>query len=172
MKKVELIFTHQCSECSFKHIRWRPECKECGLSDTLELIKNTSYAGTAGGEILKLSEVSIIEQERIKTGILEFDRVVGGGIIPGSTIFLGGDPGIGKSTIQLQIASNLNKDYPALYVSGEESVQQIKARAERTRISDMEVNLIQSTLVEEIIEKTKKNKGYATHYRLYSNHHL
>ncbi len=88
--------------------------------------------------------------ERIETGITEFDRVVGGGIVPGSTILIGGDPGIGKSTLMLQVLSQLEQ-YQPLYISGEESLQQLRARATRLGIAERQIGLVTTTSVESIL---------------------
>lgn len=103
----------------------------------------------------KLKNISLKNQDRIKTGISEFDRTLGGGIVPGSIILLAGDPGIGKSTLLLQIASSIKN---SLYVSGEESIFQLKLRSERLNTKDESTQILDEIDIEEIIEVAKKNK--------------
>jgi len=126
-----------CSNCGYDSLRWIGKCPECDSwnSFTEEIIeatkqKKTVYKGSVTAE--KITQISAAEEDRIKTGIEEFDRVLGGGLMPGSVILLGGDPGIGKSTLAMQAASNISEK--VLYVTGEESAKQIKIRANRLRI--------------------------------------
>ncbi len=126
-----------CSSCGYESLRWLGKCPECGEWNTFteEIIeKRPGKVSPVAGKIFasKLNEITAEENERIKTGILEFDRVLGGGLMPGSVILLGGDPGIGKSTLAMQAASKINNK--VLYVTGEESSKQIKLRAERLKI--------------------------------------
>jgi DNA repair protein RadA/Sms len=126
-----------CSSCGYESLRWLGKCPECGEWNTFteEIIETRPRKVSAvAGKVYasKLNEITAEENERIKTGILEFDRVLGGGLMPGSVILLGGDPGIGKSTLAMQAASKINNK--VLYVTGEESSKQIKLRAERLRI--------------------------------------
>ena len=143
--KTKKVFV--CTECGNEFPKWMGRCTACGAwnsvveetktimpkSSSSSSSSSSSYA-TATGSLAKpkrLSELSSNDEERIKTGIEEFDRVLGGGIVPGSLILLGGDPGIGKSTILLQMCECLGKSSEILYVSGEESQRQIKLRADR-----------------------------------------
>jgi DNA repair protein RadA/Sms len=125
-----------CQACAYESPRWVGRCPNCEAWNTLvEEIKAPPAAGRAGGgpgtaRPLPLSEVDSHERARIPTGIGEFDRVLGGGIVPGSVTLLGGDPGIGKSTLMMQLAASLSP-LPILYVTGEESPGQIKLRASR-----------------------------------------
>ena len=126
-----------CSSCGYESLRWLGKCPECEEWNTFteEFIETRpGKASPVSGKIFasKLNEITAEENERIKTGILEFDRVLGGGLMPGSVILLGGDPGIGKSTLAMQAASKINNK--VLYVTGEESSKQIKLRAERLKI--------------------------------------
>lgn len=127
-----------CTNCGYESLRWLGKCPECDEwnSFTEEIVENSKRKPkTFKGKIQlnKINEIPISEEERIKTGINEFDRVLGGGLIPGSVILLGGDPGIGKSTLAMQAAANI-KD-KVLYVTGEESNRQIKIRAARLKIN-------------------------------------
>ncbi len=135
MSKTKIKYI--CSNCSYESLRWLGKCPECDSwnSFTEEKVesskhKNTLYSGKI--DISKISEISAKEEDRLKTGIEEFDRVLGGGLMPGSVILLGGDPGIGKSTLAMQAASNINEK--VLYVTGEESAKQIKIRSTRLKL--------------------------------------
>ncbi|HLF15345.1 MAG TPA: DNA repair protein RadA [Bacteroidota bacterium] len=125
-----------CQACAYESPRWTGRCPNCETWNTLvEEIKSPprgpgTSSGGAAPRPVPLSEVDSVERDRIPTGIGEFDRVLGGGIVPGSVTLLGGDPGIGKSTLMMQLAAAV-APLPILYVSGEESPRQIKLRAER-----------------------------------------
>lgn len=165
MPKEELIFV--CSDCGGESTKWSGKCFNCGAWNTLKEFK--SPASRQGGQNAKgksvrntiPSEVSPIDQiqtknfQRIITGIIEVDRVLGGGIIPGSVILVGGDPGIGKSTLLLQVASKIEN---VLYVSGEESQHQIKLRADRLGIKSKNIHLYAGTNIDDIITKLSSPK--------------
>lgn len=131
MAKVSSVYI--CQQCGFRSSQFLGRCPECGTWNSLvEQVNPTSSAKgglRGGGKIIKLSEVEKQRYDRVSTSLGEFDRVLGGGIVPGSLILVSGDPGIGKSTLLTQLALD-SKGY-ALYVAGEESAQQIKIRAER-----------------------------------------
>ena len=127
--KSQIVFV--CSECQYKTPRWQGKCLNCGQWNTLEQQAVSSQRTSSGiaAKSVDLLGVELSSHKRILTGIGEFDEVVGGGLVPGSLVLLGGDPGIGKSTLALQLSMSIaNK---VLYVSGEESVSQIKLRADR-----------------------------------------
>ena len=135
MSKTKIKYI--CSNCGYEALRWVGKCPECDSwnSFTEEIIEtNKRKAAAYKGKISisKMSEISATEDERIKTTINEFDRVLGGGLMPGSVTLLGGDPGIGKSTLVMQAAGKINEK--VLYVTGEESAKQIKIRSSRLRI--------------------------------------
>ena len=128
-----------CRECGYQSSSWLGRCPECGQWNTFEEEVVELIHPTGKGVVKKglqesfpklIQEVSYSETERMATGCEEFDRVLGGGIVPGSLLLLGGEPGIGKSTLLLQTALSINGK-KILYVSGEESEQQIKMRADR-----------------------------------------
>jgi len=131
MAKSSVVFV--CSNCGFKIPRWQGKCPNCGEWNTLEEQKLVATAGGKGSMSaaapVTLESVDVGERQRFATGFSEFDEVIGGGIVPGSLILLGGDPGIGKSTLALQLSMKIADN--TLYVSGEESVHQIKLRADR-----------------------------------------
>ncbi len=126
-----------CSNCGYETLRWIGKCPECESWNTFtEEIVETSprKANIAKSKFSysKITDVIASDEERIITGITEFDRVLGGGIMPGSVILLGGDPGIGKSTIAMQAAASIKEK--VLYVTGEESEKQIKLRSTRLKV--------------------------------------
>lgn len=151
-----------CNQCGYESAKWLGQCPGCGEwnSFTEELVAK-SYTGglETGGVSLekkvpsRLSEITVSKEERILTGIHELDRVLGGGIVAGSLVLVGGDPGIGKSTLLLQMCKGLvNSGHSVLYVSGEESVKQIKMRAERLGSFEDELLLFSETNLELVIE--------------------
>ena len=126
-----------CSNCGYESLRWLGKCPECDnwnsfTEEIIETSKRKAATPKTKVTVTKLDEISAAEDERIKTGIKEFDRVLGGGLMPGSVILLGGDPGIGKSTLAMQAAAQINDK--VLYVTGEESDKQIKLRASRLKL--------------------------------------
>ncbi len=152
MSKTKIKYI--CSNCGYESLRWLGKCPECESwnSFTEEIIETskrqtTQYKGK--NQALKISEITAYEEDRIKTGIGEFDRVLGGGLMPGSVILLGGDPGIGKSTLAMQSAANLK--HRVLYVTGEESSKQIKLRASRLKIKSDDFYILAETDLSPII---------------------
>src|SRR5512135_2449376 len=136
-KKARTVFV--CQQCGYQAPRWAGQCPDCGEWNTLvEQVQETRRASAAGNAAgtrtrpQRLREVNIDAFQRWRVPLEEFNRVLGGGIVPGSLVLIGGDPGIGKSTLLLQVAAQMADAVgPVLYVSGEESAQQIKLRAER-----------------------------------------
>lgn len=133
--------SYYCQECGYKSLKWMGRCPECGAWNSFieerdkkdKKIKDLNYEKA---KIIKLSEISFESKKRLKTGLNEFDLVLGGGIVPSSLILIGGDPGIGKSTLLTQIAGLFSeRGIKVVYVSAEESIEQIKLRIERLRIS-------------------------------------
>jgi DNA repair protein RadA/Sms len=143
-----------CKNCGYKSAKWQGKCSSCGEWDTLveetdKRDRNDTLKKVYTAGVTKLSEVSDKNSRRIKTNIREFDRVLGGGIIPGSFILVGGDPGIGKSTLLLQMCGSLVGQRP-LYVTGEESLEQIKHRASRIENIPGELDILAETNAETI----------------------
>lgn len=145
-----------CQECGYNSLRWYGKCPNCGAWNSLvEEVVKKEVKSTKTKEKrtpVFLSQIKTGVERRIRTGIKEFDRILGGGIVRGSIILLGGDPGIGKSTLSLQISSNICNNEKVLYVSGEESLQQIRMRAERLGIQNKEIILLTETCFENIEE--------------------
>ncbi|NEX20061.1 DNA repair protein RadA [Thiorhodococcus mannitoliphagus] len=158
--------TYVCGACGARHPKWAGQCTDCGAWNTLsELMEGRSrgvqraggYAGlTEGTTVEALEDVSPEERQRIQSGIGELDRVLGGGIVIGSVVLLGGDPGIGKSTLLLQACAALAGSHPVLYVSGEESPQQIGLRARRLGLAGDGIRLLAETCVEVILAHAAK----------------
>jgi DNA repair protein RadA/Sms len=126
-----------CSNCGYESLRWIGKCPECESwnSFTEEIVETSPRKANISKSQFsysKILDISANEEDRVKTGIIEFDRVLGGGIMPGSVILLGGDPGIGKSTIAMQAAASIKEK--VLYVTGEESEKQIKLRSSRLKV--------------------------------------
>jgi DNA repair protein RadA/Sms len=163
MAKVKKRFI--CQECGYESARWMGKCPECEEWNTLveEVYKpNKSHRESTFASLnsaVTLKEVSIEEEDRFSTGMGELNRVLGGGVVPGSLILIGGDPGIGKSTILLQISSQLAlKDLRVLYVSGEESLKQIKLRAQRLNSQGDNLYILAETnlpVIEKVMEDVK-----------------
>ena len=156
--KTKSVFI--CRECAYQSAKWMGKCPSCGSWNTFDetivsdekKTKPISDIAKAKRAVSKLSEVKTDLEVRYKTGIGELDRVLGGGLVKGSLVLVGGDPGIGKSTLLLQICKTLPGDKTILYVSGEESEKQIKLRAERLCVFNENVYLVSETDVAAVIE--------------------
>lgn len=154
-----------CQSCGAAYPKWMGQCLDCNAWNTLveeriEVVKSKvgSYAGAESLDVVSLSEVSIREYTRVALGMEELDRVLGGGLVPGSVTLIGGDPGIGKSSLLLQVLASLSQRYPVLYVSGEESLDQIALRAKRMELKTDDFQLLAQTSVQSIIDAVKKHK--------------
>ncbi len=147
-----------CSECGYQTPKWMGKCPSCGKWNTMQetILEPAKPSGAAG--ILRntrplsasktpkrIAEVEVNSEARYKTGLSELDRVLGGGVVKGSLVLVGGEPGIGKSTLLLQICKSIGEKRRVLYISGEESESQIKLRAERLGVNDGEIYLISET---------------------------
>ncbi len=153
-----------CENCGYQTPKWMGRCPGCGQWNSmteklLEKRKEKDFLERSLIPPRPITDISIESEIRIKTDIEEFDRTLGGGIIPGSVILIGGEPGIGKSTILLQVLNRLsNKGILCLYLSGEESIQQIKTRAERLSVSSPKLYIATGTNLEEILDMLKDIK--------------
>ncbi len=155
-----------CTECGAESPKWSGKCPACGQWDTMTEFKVSTPEKTSkqsntikiSSTAIKLSEIDESDEVRTPTNIEELDRVLGGGIVQGSLILVTGEPGIGKSTILLQICLQLGMTNKILYVSGEESPRQIKLRAERLGLADGQVYLLAKTDIEEIVEYARIEK--------------
>jgi len=156
-----------CSECGSEQSKWAGQCPDCKAWNTVKEFRQAAiagvsrmsgYTGTTNQQVTELSEVSDQVVARIGIGIDELDRVLGGGIVPGSVILIGGDPGIGKSTLLLQVLAGLMGQLKCLYVSGEESLQQINMRARRLGLDVGALRCLTETNVEQILSVAQKEK--------------
>ena len=159
MKKRKSKVTFVCQECGYSSPKWLGKCPNCSAWNSFveERVVGTARQQLPPSKPVSLSKVEGRDTNRIETGQREFDRVLGGGIVPGTIILIGGEPGIGKSTLLLQIAAALSeKDHHILYVSGEESTFQIGLRAKRLGIQSENLFLLSETDVENIVETAKE----------------
>ncbi|MCE5194564.1 MAG: DNA repair protein RadA [Nitrospiraceae bacterium] len=152
---------YQCQACGYASPKWLGKCPDCGEWNTLveerKEAKQSRRSSPGRPELQPLNSIESIREDRISTGIKELDRVLGGGVISGSVILVGGDPGIGKSTILIQAIAGLSKKCgTVLYVSGEESPEQIKLRAERLSIDSDKIMVFPETSLESVIDSSSK----------------
>lgn len=162
--KVKSVYI--CSECGYESPKWYGKCPSCGEWNTMnEEIKEISKAAAGAKsrasayiQPVQIGEISTNDETRYSTGLSELDRVLGGGIVKGSLVLLGGDPGIGKSTILLQICEFLGKNMRILYVSGEESKRQLKLRATRLGVNSDNLYILTQTDVELVSETVRSDK--------------
>lgn len=155
-----------CTECGATFPKWAGQCADCGAWNTLvETVVEAAPSGSGRGgwagqqaNLKTLAEVSVEEMPRFTTGSTELDRVLGGGLVDGSVVLIGGDPGIGKSTILLQTLCNLASRVPALYVTGEESQQQVAMRARRLSLPEDKLKVMTETSIETIIATARQEQ--------------
>jgi DNA repair protein RadA/Sms len=157
--------TYACRECGASAAKWVGQCTDCGAWNSLTEIvissantKFQNYAGSSDSAIVTLAEVPDGVETRVYTGLSEFDRVLGGGVVTGSVILIGGDPGIGKSTVLLQAFANLAQQNKVLYVTGEESLQQVKMRAQRLGLATPNIDLITETNIETMLQVAQQQQ--------------
>ncbi|NLD39564.1 MAG: DNA repair protein RadA [Desulfatiglans sp.] len=161
-KNPKIIFT--CQNCGYQTPKWLGKCPDCNQWDSIveELFHDPGKTGISQLTMSAPQEISSIEfnpDSKIKTGLDEFDRAIGGGIVPGSLLLLGGEPGIGKSTLILQVAGKLSlKNLNTIYLSGEESAQQIKLRAQRLSINSENIFIVTGTRIDDLFEKIREIK--------------
>lgn len=149
---------YKCSSCSYSSSKWFGKCPGCGEWNTLQEEIIQEYRKDEKPFCFKLPDIDIKEEVRLKSGISEFDSVLGGGIVLGSLVLIGGDPGIGKSTLLLQVSGEVSKECKVLYVSGEESCSQIKIRADRLSISSENLYISSYSNITHIIEQIDEIK--------------
>ncbi len=169
MAKAKTIYG--CTACGAQFPKWTGQCQDCGDWNTLEeeaapqkiAASNNPKAARFEGfapkaNVQKLQQVSLKGTPRFPSGVTELDRVLGGGLVPGSVILLGGDPGIGKSTLILQSLALLSETKNTLYVTGEESAEQVALRARRLGVQDSDLSLLADNQLEGILEIAQKHK--------------
>ena len=154
-----------CQSCGGFSPKWAGQCPDCGEWNTL--VESAArppraiggMAGTAtAGRVQRLDQVGTQEEPRTSTGLGEMDRVLGGGVVPGAVVLIGGDPGIGKSTLLLQVLASLQERLPTLYITGEESLQQVHLRARRLALSRLDLPVLAETSVEQVIAQISAQK--------------
>ena len=164
MKSPKQVFS--CQSCGSQSQKWLGRCPDCGAWNSFveemplaQPMGRSAAPALGGGGVRLYADVDTVVSERLTTGISEFDRVLGGGIVPGSLVLLGGEPGIGKSTLLLQAAAHFASTHgPVLYCSGEESEHQIKMRGERLNIGPAPLYLLAETCVERLLEAVDRVK--------------
>lgn len=163
--KAKTLFV--CSECGHESLKWTGQCSGCGswntMQEQLSLPKSPAVAasvsrGASAANAKPLSQIDAADEHRFVTGISELDRVLGGGIVKGSVVLLSGDPGIGKSTILMQVCNALQQSLSILYVSGEESAVQIKLRASRLGVNSDNITVMSETDTQSVCEYIKIQK--------------
>jgi DNA repair protein RadA/Sms len=162
MPKPRTVFV--CSACGADAPRWQGQCPSCGEWNTMSSFVESRTARGMRSEGLSgvraqaepIASVPVADDERLSSGFAEFDRVLGGGLVAGSVTLIGGDPGIGKSTLLLQCAGALSERVPVLYATGEESVRQVAERARRLAVAGGALSLIAETSVERILEESAR----------------
>jgi DNA repair protein RadA/Sms len=153
-----------CTDCGADFTKWQGQCSECHAWNTLQEMRlgptktasagGTGFKGYAGGvatQVQTLAEISLEDLPRFSATMEEFDRVLGGGFVPGSVVLIGGHPGAGKSTLLLQTLCHLARDRSALYVTGEESLQQVAMRAKRLKLPTDQLKMLSATEIEDIV---------------------
>lgn len=164
MAKTKINYV--CTQCGAIQPKWMGKCPDCGSWNTLvenveapvSRFASSAMPQTAKSTVQKLEQIDSSEEQRYLTQMEELNRVLGGGIVPGSVVLLSGDPGIGKSTLLLQICQTISSDAQILYVSGEESLRQIKLRAARLGVTTPNLSLSSTTNIEAVIESIQSLK--------------
>lgn len=162
-QKIKTIFS--CSKCGAQSLKWSGRCLECGAWGTLSEEISDSHQDRAkdlgkvkAADLLDLSTIASSAWRRLSTGFVELDRVLGGGLVPGSLVLISGEPGIGKSTLVAQLATSAKPALKVIYASGEESALQVKNRFDRLKCDTANLKFISDTNSEKIVAAVKKNK--------------
>ena len=150
-----------CAECGAHSVKWAGQCPDCAAWNTLsEMRLAVAAAAPAGGVAATgLDDLQLDPEERYATGFSEFDRVLGGGLVPGAVVLLGGDPGVGKSTLLQQVSGQVPGDLPVLYATGEESMRQVSQRARRLGIEGSALQVLADTELENVLAETRRNES-------------
>ncbi len=165
MARPKLTFT--CDSCGGQQLKWQGQCPDCGAWNTLtetpvvKVSRSERAQYTGQVELTRLDRVDVSQVRRLETGLGELDRVLGGGLVPGGVVLLGGDPGIGKSTLLLRALANIAANAAACYVTGEESPEQIGMRAQRLGVSQAPLELLAETCVEAVLERVAAKPNVA-----------
>ena len=150
-----------CAECGAHSVKWAGQCPDCAAWNTLSEMriagaaaKAASATGATGLDALQLDP-----EERYATGFAEFDRVLGGGLVPGGVVLLGGDPGVGKSTLLQQVSGQVEAGMPVLYATGEESLRQVSQRARRLNVTNTGLKVLADTALENVLAEARHNQS-------------
>ena len=153
--------TYTCDSCGARHLKWQGQCPDCGawnsLAETVTVTTRGSIQSGRAASLVELAKVSGATEARMTTGYGELDRVLGGGLVVGSAVLIGGDPGIGKSTLLLGALANMSESETVCYVTGEESLQQVAMRADRLGVASARIHLIAETSLEVILQSLAEN---------------
>src|ERR1043165_8650671 len=159
MAKPAVVFV--CAECGSETLKWQGQCPQCSRWNTLEqrtVARRPAASAGSTGPAAPLAELPTEETPRLGTGMGELDRVLGGGLIPGSVTLLGGEPGIGKSTLLLQLADHVARSVPTLYLSAEESAAQIGVRARRLGVTATPMRVVAETDLEAVMARAREEQ--------------
>lgn len=162
MSKQKLIYA--CTQCGLQASQWAGQCSGCGAWSSLALEtvspRRGGYAAETTASVTRLADVQLQETSRLGSGLAELDRVLGGGLTTGSVVLIGGDPGIGKSTVLLQTLCHISQSHSALYITGEESLQQVTLRARRLGLPEDKLGLLAETQMERILAIAEREKPH------------
>ncbi|NCV15144.1 MAG: DNA repair protein RadA, partial [Betaproteobacteria bacterium] len=165
MKATRNKVIYECSACASQVPKWVGQCPGCQAWNTLSEQRVEKSAGhryeslAPMSQVVSMSAVDAMDMDRFSSGSVEFDRVLGGGLVQGAVVLIGGDPGIGKSTLLLQTAAHVSQiQARVLYVSGEESLPQIALRAQRLGLGDAQIDLLAEISLEKIIQAISDSK--------------
>ncbi len=147
-----------CAECGAHSVKWAGQCPDCAAWNTLSEVRVAAAAPVVpGAEATGLDALQLDPEERYATGFAEFDRVLGGGLVPGVVVLLGGDPGVGKSTLLQQVSGQVQAAVPVLYATGEESLRQVSQRAHRLAIESSSLKVLADTVLENVLGEARRN---------------
>src|ERR1700741_1537681 len=161
MAKTREVFL--CDQCGAESLKWQGQCPACSAWNSLVKFNPGKHPAGRSAPLVagsvqskRIHEISERDEPRISTGMTELDRVLGGGLVAGSVTLLGGDPGIGKSTLLLQAADQLSQGVTTLYATGEESLQQVSLRAKRLEAAGQALHLMAETNIENVLAETAR----------------
>ena len=146
-----------CAECGAHSVKWAGQCPDCAAWNTLSEVRVAGTTAMPGAEAAGLDALQLDPEERYPTGFAEFDRVLGGGLVPGAVVLLGGDPGVGKSTLLQQVSDELQKHRPVLYATGEESLRQVSQRARRLGLEGAGLKVLADTALDNVLAEAQRN---------------
>jgi DNA repair protein RadA/Sms len=150
-----------CAECGAHSVKWAGQCPDCAAWNTLSemRIAGAAPATASATEAAGLDALQLDPDERYATGFAEFDRVLGGGLVPGAVVLLGGDPGVGKSTLLQQVSGQVQAGMPVLYATGEESLRQVSQRARRLEVTNAGLRVLADTALENVLAEARRNQS-------------